>query len=61
LNFETNRIMHRHGDDWVEFNPVDSHSPDGRDPERQLLRGERLFRCSACDEEIRVAPKDSAG
>jgi hypothetical protein len=58
LNFETNRIMHRHGNDWVEMNPVASHSPDARDPERELLRGEQLFRCSACDEEISVTTKD---
>jgi hypothetical protein len=61
LNFETNRIMHRHGNDWVEMRPVDSHSPDARDPERELLRGKRLFRCSECDEEIQVAPNDPAG
>jgi len=60
LNFETNRIKHRHGNDWVEMNPVDPHSPDGRDPERQLIRGERLFRCSACDEEIQVTTEDPA-
>jgi hypothetical protein len=60
LNFETNRIMHRHGNDWVEMRPVDAHSPDARDPERELLRGERLFRCSACDEEIQVTTEDPA-
>jgi hypothetical protein len=61
LNFETNRIMHRHGNDWVEMRPVDAHSPDGRDPERDLLHGARLFRCSACDEEIQVTAEDPAG
>jgi len=53
--------MHRHGNDWVEMRPVDPHSPDARDPERQLLHGERLFRCSSCDEEIQVSTKDPEG
>jgi hypothetical protein len=53
--------MHRHGNDWVEMRPVDAHSPDGRDPERELLHGGRLFRCSACDEEIQVTVEDQAG
>ena len=61
LNFETNRIMHRHGDDWVEMRPVDAHSPDARDPERELLPGKRIFRCSACDEEIQVKVEDRTG
>lgn len=61
LNFETNRIMHRHGNDWVEMSPVEAHSPDSRDPERRLLHGERLFRCSACDEEIQVISEEPAG
>jgi hypothetical protein len=59
LNFET--IMHRHGNDWVEMRPVDAHSPDARDPERELLRGERLFRCSACDEEIQIKVAEDSG
>ena len=53
--------MHRHGNDWVEMRPVDSHSPDTRDPERELIRGQRLFRCSACDEEIQVTTGDPEG
>jgi hypothetical protein len=61
LNFETNRIMHRHGNDWVEMRPVDSHTPDSRDPERALIRGQRLFRCVACDEEIQVTTGDPEG
>ena len=61
LNFETSRIMHRHGNDWVEMRAVEAHSPDARDPERALLHGERLFRCSACDEEIQVKVEDRAG
>ena len=54
LHFETTKIMHRHGEDWAEMRPVDAHSPDAWDPERELLRGERLFRCSECDDEIQI-------
>ena len=55
------RLMHRHGDEWVEMTPVADHSPDARDPERRLLRGEQVFRCSGCDEEMQFKMTDSAG
>jgi len=53
------RLMHRHGDEWKEMTPVADHSPDARDPERRLLRGERLYRCSGCDAEMAVVPPDA--
>jgi hypothetical protein len=54
--------MHRHGDEWVEMKPVDSpHSPDAADPERQMIRGEQVFRCTGCDEEMQLAPKGAPG
>jgi hypothetical protein len=62
FNFLMDRPMHRHGDEWVEMEPVGSpHSPDDRDPERQMIRGEQIFRCIECDEEIRIVPKGSPG
>lgn len=61
LNIDLARLMHRHGDEWVEMESVEPHSPAERDPERQLLRGERVFRCSGCDEEMRILPRDSEG
>ena len=58
FNLEMDRLMHRHGDEWMEMRPVADHSPDERDPERRLLRGERVYRCSGCDEEMAfVAPE----
>jgi hypothetical protein len=54
INMDVARFMHRHGDDWVEMKPVPVHSPDARDPERRLIHGERVFRCSSCDEEVRI-------
>jgi len=61
LNLDMARLMHRHGDEWVEMTPVADHSPDARDPERRLLRGEQVFRCSGCDEEMQFKMTDSAG
>jgi hypothetical protein len=55
------RLMHRHGDEWVEMTPVADHSPDSRDPERRLLRGEQVYRCSSCDEEIQFTAPDAPG
>ena len=54
FNIDVARIMHKHGDDWVEMSPVADWSPDGHDPERKLLAGQRAFRCHACDEEIAI-------
>jgi hypothetical protein len=61
INIDIARLMHRHGDEWVEMSPVADHSPDARDPERRLLAGERAYRCDACDEEVKIMPPDPAG
>ena len=54
FNIDVARVMHRHGDDWVEMSPVADRSPDGHDPERKLLAGQRAFLCDVCDEEIAI-------
>jgi len=44
FNLNMDRLMHRHGNDWVEMKPVNAPlSPDDEDPERLMLRevGER--------------------
>ncbi len=61
LNVGMAQMLHRHGDDWAEMKPVDAHSPDQRDPERQLLHGEQLYRCESCDEEVRYTPPPAGG
>ena len=62
LNFQAARILHRHGDNWVELSPVADRSPDPRDPERRLLHEAQVYRCDACDEEFQVEPRGgSAG
>lgn len=59
LNLQAMTVMHRHGDDWAEMTDV-THGPDAHDPERELLRGARVYRCDVCDEEIQVVPPDAA-
>lgn len=54
FNIDVARLMHRHGDEWVEMSPAADRSPDARDPERKLLAGQRAYRCVACDEEISI-------
>ena len=54
LNIDMARLMHRHGDEWVEMSPVADRTPDSHDLERKLLAGERAYRCVSCDEEVTV-------
>jgi hypothetical protein len=60
LNFQAARILHRHGNEWVELTPVADRSPDPRDPERQLVHGAQLYRCGDCDEEFQIAPAEGS-
>lgn len=60
FNLDMDRLMHRHGDEWMEMHPVAPHSPDELDPERQLLKGKRVYRCIGCDEEMQIMPKEPA-
>jgi len=60
-NPDMDRLMHRHGDEWMEMKLVADHSPDTHDPERRLLRGERVYRCSGCDEEMAFVSPDVPG
>lgn len=46
-------VLHRHGDDWEPMEEVEPTAVD-HDLERRLLRGERIFRCESCDEEISI-------
>ena len=53
------RIQHSHGgDDWhdmIEVTPA--HNVAEQDPERSWTTG-RVFRCSTCEDEIRVMGPD---
>lgn len=53
------RVEHRHGDSW---HPMEAertpHDASATDRERDWERG-RIFRCTTCDDEIRVLPPES--
>jgi hypothetical protein len=60
LSFPAMTLLHRHGEDWAPMEEV-GHSSVDHDPERRMLRGERVFRCKSCDDEVRiVGPADEA-
>jgi hypothetical protein len=54
LGFDQLTLLHRHGDEWLPMEEVRPSSVTDLDPERRLLRGERVFRCSACEDEVRI-------
>lgn len=60
LNFQAARILHRHENEWVELTPVADRSPDPHDPERRLVHGAQVFRCSGCAEEFQIVPREGA-
>ncbi len=47
------RVEHRHGDQWVRFEPSSEHDVAESDPERAWARG-RIYACPVCDERVRV-------
>ncbi len=53
------RFEHNHGgDSWHDMHEVSpSHDSAESDPERDWQRG-RVFRCSTCEDEIRVSTPD---
>ena len=54
-------LEHRHSDgSWYELEPVRTHhDPAQHDPERDWDQG-MVFRCEACEEEVRIAPAGGA-
>lgn len=64
MDYSTFKLLHRHGDDWVELGPREHHDAAQHDPERSWMHHARLYRCSRCDEEVMVVPnsaEDEAG
>jgi hypothetical protein len=54
------RLEHRHSDGSWSPLQRSHHDPADHDPERGWARGE-IYRCSTCEEEVRVVPADEAG
>jgi len=58
-NLELGRIQHGHGnDEWHDMVEVETDHPEN-DPERDWGRG-RIFRCTTCEDEIRVISPDES-
>ena len=53
------RLEHRHSDGSWSPLQRSHHDPADHDPERAWAKGE-IYRCSGCDEEVRVVPSDDA-
>jgi hypothetical protein len=59
-NLELGRIQHGHGnDEWHDMAEVTSDSAES-DRERNWKDG-RIFRCTTCEDEIRVVSPDESG
>ena len=59
-SLEVAQIQHSHGNgEWHDMAEVTDTSSASQDPERGWLRG-RIFRCTACQDEIRVAEPDTS-
>ena len=56
------QIQHHHGgNEWHDMYEVeDAHDPASIDPERSWQRA-KIYRCSTCEDEIRVVVPDEAG
>jgi hypothetical protein len=56
FDYQTVKLLHRHGDDWVPMSEGGDHDAAAHDPERAWLRGARIFKCTTCDEQIAMLP-----
>ncbi len=52
------RLLHEHGDSWEELKEGARSTPAELDPERQLLKGAKVFRCLRCNEAFTLVPGD---
>lgn len=57
LDFQAIRLLHRHGNgEYAGMIERSEHSASAQDPERQWLKGTRIFACGECADEIVVQP-----
>jgi hypothetical protein len=59
LNVDVTQLVHRHGDAWSPMQEREAHTPDNFDPERKLVAGYRVFRCTDCGEEVSIQTPES--
>jgi hypothetical protein len=57
LDFQAVRLLHRHGNgEYASMVERSEASVETNDPERQWIKGTRIFKCSTCPEEIVIQP-----
>lgn len=57
LDFQAIRLLHRHGNgEYAAMFERAEHSAAAHDPERQWIKGTRIFGCSSCPDEIVLQP-----
>ena len=57
LDFQAIRLLHRHGNgEYAAMVERSEHSATAQDPERQWMKGARIFACTTCSDEIVVQP-----
>jgi hypothetical protein len=58
-DYQTLKLLHRHGTEWVELQAHEAHDAAAHDVERAWGKGARIFKCTKCDEEVAVVPPES--
>jgi hypothetical protein len=61
LDFQAIRLLHRHGNgEYAAMTERADQSAAAHDPERQWIKGTRIFGCADCADEIIVQPAPEA-
>ena len=62
FDYNTVKLLHRHGDDdWAPYGGPE-HTSAEHDPERAWLkRGARIFKCTKCEDAVMVLPAEEPG
>ena len=57
LDFQAIRLLHRHGNgEYAGMVERSERSAAAADPERQWVKGTRIFGCDGCSDEIIIQP-----
>ena len=57
IDFQALRLMHRHsGGGMSPMLETREHDAADHDPEKQWIKGARIFRCESCSDEVIVVP-----
>jgi hypothetical protein len=57
LDFQAVRLLHRHGNgEYAAMVERAEQSAAAHDPEREWIKGTRIFACASCADEIVIQP-----